>query len=584
MVSWVKPPPGEDGSEYFATIRLSIQPSSLRSPLFEDGSSYFRVTTKKNGKAVIKLAKSLKNFEPGAQLTLQVVAKPKSPNGITTRRDIHVDVEEPLGLSEEDDAPIVFTESPSKPDTYNTDREGGIKTNQTKDKTDVTDSDSPPVSMSPQEQAAETSKKYVLTLVPIFVVCPALAFILWLTRHRIARWLPCCKKAAAAALADKDGAKVEDANGEFFQSAHELTQTSVVSGLSEKKDSSLYGNGIPSSMETETTILDECRWEFPRHQLRIYNMLGEGCFGQVWRCDAENIAGNKGITKVAVKTLKESAADKEKRDLQHELAVMKMLDPHPNVVRLLGCCTEKDPIFVILEFVSGGTLQDFLRKSRSEHNYRNLHGESQTLNSRDLTSFAYQVAKGMSYLASRKVIHRDLAARNVLLDENPSAPASLGGSGGDQWVCKVADFGFARDIMANNIYERKSEGRLPIRWMAPESLYDNQYTTKSDVWSFGVLMWEIVTLGSTPYPGMPASEVMKRVRDGYRLEKPEHAKREIYNMMYYCWDNDPEERPDFSTLVDDFESKLVQETDYIDLNMFPEHAYYNDVSLSGEKV
>ena len=120
--------------------------------------------------------------------------------------------------------------------------------------------------------------------------------------------------------------------------------------------------------------------------------------------------------------------------------------------------------------------------------------------------------------------------------------------------------------------------------MAPESLYDNQYTTKSDVWSFGVLMWEIVTLGSTPYPGMPASEVMKRVRDGYRLEKPEHAKREIYNMMYYCWDSDPEERPDFPGLVNDFEALLVKETDYIDLNMFPEHAYYNEVSLSGEKV
>ena len=121
-------------------------------------------------------------------------------------------------------------------------------------------------------------------------------------------------------------------------------------------------------------------------------MLGEGCFGQVWRCEAEDIDGQKGTSTVAVKTLKESAGDKEKRDLQHELAVMKMLDPHPNVVRLLGCCTEKDPIFVILEYVSGGTLQDFLRKSRSDgHNYKNLHGESQTLNSRDLTSFAYQV-------------------------------------------------------------------------------------------------------------------------------------------------------------------------------------------------
>ena len=127
-------------------------------------------------------------------------------------------------------------------------------------------------------------------------------------------------------------------------------------------------------------------------------------------------------------------------------------------------------------------MQDFLKKSRDKHNYKNLHGESQTLTARDLTSFAYQIAKGMSYLSSKKVIHRDLAARNVLIDDQT-------------YACKVADFGFAKDVMANNIYERKSEGKLPIRWMAPESLYDNCYTTKSDVWSFGVLMWEIVTLG-----------------------------------------------------------------------------------------
>ena len=103
----------------------------------------------------------------------------------------------------------------------------------------------------------------------------------------------------------------------------------------------------------------------------------------------------------------------------------------------------------------------------------------------------------MEYLSSKGIIHRDLAARNILIDSNR--------------VCKVADFGFARDIAANKIYERKSEGRLPIRWMAPESLYDNIFSVKSDIWSFGVLVWEIVTLGSTPYPGLAAAEVFSNL-------------------------------------------------------------------------
>ncbi|KAG8226290.1 hypothetical protein J437_LFUL002729 [Ladona fulva] len=151
-------------------------------------------------------------------------------------------------------------------------------------------------------------------------------------------------------------------------------------------------------------------------------------------------------------------------------------------------------------------------------------------------------------------------------------------------ICKVADFGFARDVAANHVYERKSEGRLPIRWMAPESLYDNIFTTKSDVWSFGVFAWEVVTLGSTPYPGLAASDVMRKVRDGLRLEKPEHCRRELFNVMYYCWDKDPKERPTFGELVSLLEGLLLTETDYIELERFPDHCYYNVVSLSGEKL
>ncbi|XP_049834656.1 tyrosine kinase receptor Cad96Ca [Schistocerca gregaria] len=312
------------------------------------------------------------------------------------------------------------------------------------------------------------------------------------------------------------------------------------------------------------------RWEFPRHRLKVFNILGEGCFGQVWRCEALDIDGREGPTVVAVKTLKENATEKERADLVQELQVMKMLEPHPNVVRLLGCCTEKDPLFVIMEYVALGKLQSFLRSSRAERHYGNLHGPSKALTSRDLTSFVYQVARGMEFLSFKGIIHRDLAARNVLI--------------GEDHVCKVADFGFARDIMSSHVYERKSEGRLPIRWMAPESLYDNIFSVKSDVWSFGVLIWEVVTLGSTPYPGMAAAEVMRRVRDGYRLDRPEHCRRELYNIMYYCWDRNPKERPGFGELVAMLEPLLLAETDYIELERFPDHSYYNMVSLSDEKL
>lgn len=145
------------------------------------------------------------------------------------------------------------------------------------------------------------------------------------------------------------------------------------------------------------------RWEFPRHRLKVFNILGEGAFGQVWRCEGTDIDGVEGISTVAVKTLKENAIESEKKDLMSELQVMKSLEPHVNVVRLLGCCTEKDPVFVIIEYVALGKLQTFLRNSRMEKNYHNTGGKSKTLTSQDLVSFMYQVARGMEFLSSRGV-------------------------------------------------------------------------------------------------------------------------------------------------------------------------------------
>lgn len=397
------------------------------------------------------------------------------------------------------------------------------------------------------------------TILPILAIIgfsPLVGLLLWLLRRK-------------GCLFQKSSQKEREKEKKPTEMTVSLETTSTeVSEL----DSDLTLPPTPSAYEPLPPWSGghQARWEFPRAQLKLQGVLGEGCFGQVWKCEAWNISGLEGVTTVAVKTLKENAGERETKDLLSELDVMKALDPHPNVVRLLGSCTEKDPIYVIMEYVPFGKLQTYLRNNRAEHYYKNLHGSSKSLTSQDLTSFAYNVARGMDFLSSKGIIHRDLAARNVLVGEDK--------------VCKVADFGFARDVESSHIYERKSEGRLPIRWMAPESLFDNVFSVKTDVWSFGILMWEIVTLGSTPYPGMAANEVMQKVREGHRLDKPDHCKREMYNIMYYCWDRDPDQRPSFSELAQILEQLLVSDTDYIELERFPDHFYYNVTSPSSERL
>jgi len=530
----------QDGDDY----KFKIESGKFVPGLgLKDGAPYFMIQKDSNGDGVVKIKKSLMNdFKVNDHMSLKILV---TDSEITTSVEAYItigeqDVFHELPIINNREPPIPSPDSPQIPIPA---PRPGVTTPKPEITKDTT--------MTP-EQLKEQNWVLIAVLIPFVLLTPLSGFLLYYKRDRIIKEArkKCCAPFSLSS-ADKDGAKVEDANGEF---SHEMQIKA--SGNEYTVDNSNWSN--------------DKKWEIPRSQVKTFSKLGEGCFGQVWKGEVENIPGSEDCrTVVAIKTLKFTATEKDKRDLLNELSVMKMMDPHPNVVRLLGCCTDKDPIYVIIEFVNGGTLQEFLRKSRDDHAYKNLHGNSKNISSRDLTSFAYQIAKGMEYLDTKKLIHRDLAARNVLIDADQT--------------CKVADFGFAKDVMANNIYERKSEGKLPIRWMAPESLYDNVYSTKSDVWSFGVLMWEVVTLGSVPYPGLQPSEVMKKVNSGYRLEKPEHCKRELYNIMVKCWEKESKERPTFSDLVRDFETLLVKEMDYIDLNLFPENDYYNEaISLSGE--
>ncbi|XP_073254898.1 proto-oncogene tyrosine-protein kinase receptor Ret-like [Porites lutea] len=243
--------------------------------------------------------------------------------------------------------------------------------------------------------------------------------------------------------------------------------------------------------------------------------------------------------------LKENSPDSDKEDLLSELNLMKQMKPHPHVIKLLGCVTETEPLLVLIEYIPYGDLLGFLRKSRGlkDTYYNSPDVKPQTnLTSRQLMQFAQQIADGMNYLSSCKIIHRDLAARNVLVGEGEN--------------CKVTDFGMARDVNQDDIYTKKSRGRLPVKWTAHEALLYGTYTTQSDVWSFGIVLYEIFTIGGSPYPGINGRDIPNKLQKGYRMPKPKHVEKKLYQLMVQCWQVKPNDRPTFSVLKDKITSMM----------------------------
>ncbi|XP_067056810.1 fibroblast growth factor receptor 3-like isoform X1 [Acropora muricata] len=310
-------------------------------------------------------------------------------------------------------------------------------------------------------------------------------------------------------------------------------------------------------------------WEVAREDVIVEKIIGKGAFGQVAKGTAKNLSLSSGTRNVAIKMLKANAAESDKRDLKSELELMKTLKPHPHVIKLLGCVTEYEPLLVLIEYVPYGDLLGYLRKSRGLNDtyYKDPDIKPKTsLTSQQLMKFAWQIADGMSYLSLRKVIHRDLAARNVLV--------------GERETCKITDFGMARDVQEENIYERKTKGRLPVKWTAYEALLYGQYTTKSDVWSYGVVLYEIFTIGGSPYPRMDGSKVLNFLQEGCRMQKPEHVDNKLYQIMMNCWQSEPKTRPSFAHLTQTLKRMENQHKILLNMHIYDNALYANVEDLN----
>ncbi|XP_069102517.1 tyrosine-protein kinase Fer-like isoform X2 [Argopecten irradians] len=257
------------------------------------------------------------------------------------------------------------------------------------------------------------------------------------------------------------------------------------------------------------------QWQLKNDDIALEMKIGNGNFGEVYR----------GIYKannqtVAVKTCRDTLSEDQRKKFLMEGRILKQYD-HPNIVRFIGIAAQRQPVMIVMEYVAGGALLTFLRKQ----------GKHQT--KKQLTQMCEDAAKGMTYLESKSCIHRDLAARNCLV--------------GDGNVVKISDFGMSREEEEYTVSEGLKQ--IPIKWTAPEALMYGKYTSLCDVWSFGILMWEVFSYGQTPYSGMTNNQARERVDDGYRMPPPEGTPEPVYKLMLKIWEYDTSKRPHFAEVM-----------------------------------
>ncbi|NXG93800.1 INSR protein, partial [Stercorarius parasiticus] len=293
----------------------------------------------------------------------------------------------------------------------------------------------------------------------------------------------------------------------------------------------LYASSNPEYLSTSDVYVPD-EWEVPRDKITLLRELGQGSFGMVYEGIAKDIVKGEPETRVAVKTVNESASLRERIEFLNEASVMKGFSCH-HVVRLLGVVSKGQPTLVVMELMAHGDLKSYLRSLRPDAE-NNPGRPPPTL--REMIQMAAEIADGMAYLNAKKFVHRDLAARNCMVAED--------------FTVKIGDFGMTRDIYETDYYRKGGKGLLPVRWMAPESLKDGVFTAYSDVWSFGVVLWEISSLAEQPYQGLSNEQVLKFVMDGGYLDQPDSCPERLHSLMQMCWQYNPKMRPTFIEIIE----------------------------------
>ncbi|CAK9806830.1 Insulin-like receptor [Anthophora plagiata] len=293
-----------------------------------------------------------------------------------------------------------------------------------------------------------------------------------------------------------------------------------------KMQERLIASVNPDYIETKY-VIDE--WEVARENVEILEELGLGNFGMVYRGLYDK------TTLVAIKTISKTASQREKNEFLNEASVMKNFSTY-HIIKLIGVVSIENPPFVIMELMENGDLKTYLRRIRDTH---------LVPDSCRIMRMAAEIADGMAYLESKKYVHRDLAARNCMVSK--------------ELVCKIGDFGMARDVYETDYYKIGRKGLLPIRWMAPENLSDGVFTSDSDVWSFGVVLYEILTLAEIPYQGFSNEEVLNHVLHKGTLNIPRNCPENIQRIMEKCFKWRPNDRPTFMEIVSELEPFLGQD-------------------------